>query len=164
MLFAVGLTACAGSDEQELRAWMEQQGQNMRGRIEPIPSVRTYETFTYTAAALPDPFKPRKLETGKGSMRGPDLTRRREALEAYPLETLTMVGTIQQGSTTIGLVRTKENRVFQVRPGNYMGQNFGVITAITDNEITLKELYQDGAGDWVERQTKLQLQQQEQKK
>jgi len=161
---ALLLAGCGGSGDQDLRAWMEQQGQDARGKVDPIPTVRAYEPFAYNAFDQPDPFKPRKIEGGKGGARGPDMTRRREALEAFPLETLTMVGTLQQGRSMVGLVRTKENRVFQVRPGNYMGQNFGVITSISDAEITLKELFQDGAGDWVEKQTKVLLQQQEQKK
>jgi len=92
------------------------------------------------------------------------MTRRKEALEAYPLETLKMVGTMQKGQALIGLVSTNDNRVFQVRQGNYVGQNFGVITAISEGEINLKELFQDGAGDWAERQTKIMLQEREQKK
>lgn len=158
------LAGCSSNQDEDLRAWMEQQGLNARGKIDPIPAIRDYQPFTYNAFDLPDPFKPRKLESAKGGSRGPDLTRRKELLESFPLETLKMVGTIQRGRTIIGLVRTNDNRVVQVRPGNYMGQNFGVITSITESEITLKELFQDGAGDWVERQTKVFLQQQEQKK
>ncbi len=158
------LSACGGGDEQELRAWMEEQGKGARGKIDPIPAIRDYQPFAYNAFDIPDPFKPRKLETAKGSSRGPDLSRRKEALEAFPLETLTMVGALQKGQTIIGLVRNKNNQVFQVRQGNYMGQNFGLVTSVTENEITLKELFQDGAGDWVEKPTKLLLQQQEQKK
>lgn len=162
---AVALIAgCSRSDDQDLRAWMDQQGTGARGKIDPIPAGRDYQPFVYEAFGLPDPFKPRKVEGAKGGARGPDLTRRKELLESFPLETLTMVGTLQRGQTMVGLIRTNDKRVVQVRPGNYMGQNFGVITAITEGEITLKELFQDGAGDWVERQTKVLLQQQEQKK
>ncbi|MFN3628625.1 MAG: pilus assembly protein PilP [Casimicrobiaceae bacterium] len=158
------IVGCGSTDDQDLRAWMEQQGVNARGNITPIPAVRDYQPFAYNAFDLPDPFKPRKVEGAKGGARGPDLTRRKELLESYPLETLRMVGTLQRGQSMVGLIRTNDNRVVQVRQGNYMGQNFGVITAITEGEITLKELFQDGAGDWVERQTKVLLQQQEQKK
>lgn len=160
---AVLLSGCAGSDDQDLRAWMAEQGLASRGKIDPIPAIRPYEAFTYNAFDQADPFKPRKIETGKGS-RGPDMARRKEALEAFPLETLKMVGTLQKGPAIIGLVKANDNRVFQVRQGNYMGQNFGVITAISDGEVTMKELFQDGAGDWAERQTKLMLQEREQKK
>jgi type IV pilus assembly protein PilP len=160
---AAVLAGCGGGGDEDLRAWMAEQGASSRGKIEPIPAMRPYEAFTYNAFDQPDPFKPRKIETGKGS-RGPDLSRRKEALEAFPLETLKMVGTLQRGQAVIGLVKATDNRVFQVRQGNYMGQNFGVITAVAEGEITLKELFQDGAGDWAERQSKIMLQEREQKK
>lgn len=157
------LAGCGGSGDEDLRAWMADQGASARGKIEPIPAMRPYEAFTYNAFDQPDPFKPRKIETGKGS-RGPDMSRRKEALEVFPLETLKMVGTLQRGRAMVGLIKATDNRVFQVRQGNYMGQNFGVITAVSEGEITLKELFQDGAGDWAERQSKIMLQEREQKK
>lgn len=160
---AASLLAGCGAEDDDLRAWMKEQGAAARGKIDPIPPMRPYEAFTYNAFDQPDPFKPRKIESAKGT-RGPDLTRRKEALESYPLETLKMVGTLQKGKTMVGLVKGNDNRVFQVRQGNYMGQNFGVITSINESEINLKELFQDGAGDWAERQTKVMLQEQEQKK
>jgi type IV pilus assembly protein PilP len=160
---SIVLAGCGGSEDDDLKSWMAEQGASARGKIEPIPPIRPYEAFTYNAFALSDPFKPRKIESAKGT-RGPDLTRRKEALEAYPLETLTMVGSLARGKALIGLVKASDNRVFQVRQGNYMGQNFGVITNITESEVSLKELFQDGAGDWVERQTKMMLQEREQQK
>jgi type IV pilus assembly protein PilP len=165
MSFAVCLAVagCGGSGDDDLKAWMAEQGASSRGKIEPIPPIRPYEAFTYNAFGLPDPFKPRKIESAKGT-RGPDLARRKEALEAFPLETLAMVGSLQRGKAMIGLVKASDNRVFQVRQGNYAGQNFGVITDVNESEISLKELFQDGAGDWVERQTKMMLQEREQKK
>lgn len=157
------LAGCGGGNDGDLRAWMAEQGIASRGKIDAIPAIRPYEAFTYNAFDQAEPFKPRKIETGKGS-RGPDMTRRKEALETYPLETLKMVGTLQRGQATIGLVRASDNKVFQVRQGNYVGQNFGVITGVVEGEITLKELFQDGAGDWAERQSKIMLQEREQKK
>ena len=119
-----------------------------------------YEPFAYNAFDLPDPFKPRKIEPVKGASKlAPDLTRRKEPLEAYPLESLQMVGTLQKNKTIYALVRTTDKDVYQVRAGNYVGQNFGVITGIGESEIKLKELVQDGAGDWTERSSTLQLQQ-----
>lgn len=160
---SVLLAGCGGGTDEDLKAWMAEQGTASRGKIDPIPPIRPYEAFTYNAFDQAEPFKPRKIETGKGS-RGPDLTRRKEVLETYPLETLKMVGTLQRGGTMLGLVRANDNKVFQVRQGNYVGQNFGVITSVVEGEITLKELFQDGAGDWAERQSKIMLQEREQKK
>jgi type IV pilus assembly protein PilP len=162
-LMLLALAGCGGSEDAELRAWMAEQGASSRGKIQPIPPVRPYQPFTYNASDLSDPFKPKKAANAKGGLR-PDDTRRKEALEAFPLESLKMVGTLQRGKSLVGLVRTADNRVFQVRQGNYMGQNFGVITSISDGEMVVKELIQDGAGDWSEVPSKIMLQEREQKK
>jgi len=154
----VALAGCGGESHQDLRAWMADQGKSARGRVDPLPQIQPYEPFAYNAFDLPDPFKPRKIEPTKGGSKlAPDLARRREALESYPLESLNMVGTLAQGKATYALVRTPEKDVYQVTQGNYVGQNFGVITGITDSELRLKELVQDGSGDWTERTGTLQL-------
>ena len=156
---SVVIAGCGGESHQDLRAWMAEQGKNQKGRLEPLPQIRPYEPFAYNAFDLPDPFKPRKIETTKGGGGlAPDLARRREPLESYPLESLAMVGTLEKGKGVFALVRTPEKDVYQVRRGNYMGQNFGVVTEITDSEIKLKELVQDGGGDWSERTSTLNLQ------
>ncbi len=158
------LSACGGESHQDLRGWMNDQGKNARGKLDPLPQIRPYEPFAYNAFDLPDPFKPRKIEPSKGSSKlAPDLTRRREPLESYPLESLSMVGTLARDKSTFALVRTPDRDVYQVRSGNYLGQNFGVVTDIGDSEIKLKELVQDGGGDWAERTSTLQLQQAEAK-
>jgi type IV pilus assembly protein PilP len=158
------LAACGGESHQDLRAWMAEQGKGAKGKLEPLPQMKPYEPFSYNAFDLPDPFKPRKIEpTKSGSKLAPDLVRRKEPLEAYPLESLNMVGTMQRDRTMYALVRTPEKDLYQVRAGNYLGQNFGVVTTITDGEIKLRELVQDGAGDWTERSSSLQLQQAETK-
>ena len=152
------LAACGGESHQDLRAWMADQGKGVRGRLEPLPQLKPYDPFAYNAFDLPDPFKPRKIEPTKGGNKlAPDLTRRREPLEAFPLESLSMVGTLAKDKSIFALVKTPERDIYQVRSGNYLGQNFGVVTGITDTEIKLKELVQDGAGDWTERTSALQL-------
>jgi type IV pilus assembly protein PilP len=152
------VAACGGESHQDLRAWMLEQGKGVKGKLDPLPQVKPYEPFAYNAFDLPDPFKPRKIEPLKGSSKlAPDLARRKEPLEAFPLESLQMVGTLQRGKSTFALVRTTEKDIYQVKVGNYMGQNFGVVVGIGDAEIKLKELVQDGAGDWTERSSTLQL-------
>jgi type IV pilus assembly protein PilP len=152
------LAGCGGESHQDLRAWMAEQGKGVRGRLDPLPQLKPYEPFAYNAFDLPDPFKPRKIEPTKGGSKlSPDLTRRREPLEGYPLESLSMVGTLAKDKVTYALVRTPERDIYQIKSGNYLGQNFGVVTAITDTEVKLKELVQDGAGDWTERTSALQL-------
>jgi len=158
----LALTACGGSGHPDLDAWMKDQGKTAKGKLDPLPQIKPYDPFTYNAFDLPDPFKPRKIEPTKGGGKlAPDFTRRKEPLESFPLESLIMVGTLAKNKTTYALVATPERDVFQVRAGNYMGQNYGVITEIGDSELKLKELLQDGAGDWTERSSSLQLQQQQ---
>jgi type IV pilus assembly protein PilP len=157
----IALVACGERGHPDLEAWMKDQGKAVKGKLDPLPQIKPYDPFTYNAFDLPDPFKPRKIEPSKGGSKlAPDFTRRKEPLEAFPLESLTMVGTLARNKTTYALVRTPESDVFQVRAGNYMGQNYGVIIEIGDGELKLKELLQDGAGDWTERSSSLQLQQQ----
>src|SRR5512139_248904 len=147
----VALAGCGGESHQDLRAWMAAQGQGVKGKLDPLPQMKPYEPFAYNAFDMPDPFKPRKIEPAKGGSKlAPDLARNREPLESFPLESLTMVG-------------TPEKNVYQVRAGNHLGQDFGVITGITETDIRLRELVQDGAGDWTERTSSLQLQQPDQK-
>ena len=166
LVIAIGasLAACGGESHQDLRAWMAEQGKGTRGKLDPVPQIKPYEPFAYNAFDMPDPFKPRKIEPAKGGSKlAPDLARRREPLESFPLESLTMVGTLEKNRAIYALIRTPEKDVYQVKAGNHMGQDFGVITGITETEIKLRELVQDGAGDWTERTSSLQLQQPDQK-
>ena len=161
----LALAGCGGESHQDLRAWMIEQGKGARGKLDPLPQIKPYEPFAYNAFDLPDPFKPRRIEPTKGASKlAPDLTRRKEPLEAFPLESLTMVGTLEKNKTVYALVRTPERDIYQVRAGNYVGQNYGVVTGIVENEVKLRELVQDGAGDWTERSSTLLLQQGEAKR
>jgi type IV pilus assembly protein PilP len=127
--------------------------------------VKPYVPFAYNAFDLPDPFKPRKIEPTRGSNKlAPDMNRRKESLESYPIESLRMVGTLERDKTMYALVRANDKTVYQVRSGNYMGQNFGIVTSITEGDIRLRELVQDSSGDWADRQSRLLLDDQEQKK
>jgi len=159
LVLVLVLTAagCGGDPNQELRQWMDEQAKTLKGKVDPLPVVKPYIPFTYNAFDLPDPFKPRKVEVSKAGKLAPDVTRRREPLESFPLESLAMVGTIEKGKALYALVKTPEKDIYQVRQGNYMGQNYGVIIGISDTDIKLKELVQDGAGDWTERSSALNL-------
>jgi type IV pilus assembly protein PilP len=149
-----------------VQAWVKEQDNMPRPRIEPLPEVKPFEAFAYTADkdGLLDPFRPRKIEAPKqtaGSGIRPDLNRPREPLEAYPLENLRMVGTLAQQREIFALIKTPDNNLFRVRKGNYLGQNFGVITQIDEGSVKLREIVQDGAGDWTERASTLQLQEEQ---
>lgn len=157
----LSLAACGGSGYEDLQQFVKESGNNLRGKVEPLPEVKPYEPFTYNAYDLSDPFKPRKLKPSQGGGGPhPDLNRPREALEAYDLEKLKMVGVIKHKGETYAVVKTPDNTIYRVRRGNYMGQNFGRITALNDTEVKLKEIVQDSAGDWVERESTLTLQEQ----
>lgn len=156
---AAALTACGGGDMEDLQQFMNEAGKDMQGKIEPLPQIKPYEPFSYEAFDLPDPFKPRKLTpAGGGGGLQPDLTRPKEPLEGYSLETLKMVGMMSKKNGIHAVIATPDKAIYHVRAGNYMGQNFGLITQITDAEIVLKEIVQDSAGDWTERTSTLTLQ------
>jgi type IV pilus assembly protein PilP len=158
LLAALGLAGCGGGNMEDLQRFVAETGKDMQGKIEPLPEVKLYEPFTYSAFDLPDPFKPRKLSMGGGGGLQPDLTRPKEPLEAFLLETLKMVGVLSRKGTVHAVIKTPDNAVYHVRKGNYVGQNFGLITQITDTEVTLREIVQDSAGDWSERMSSLILQ------
>lgn len=158
-LACLGLASCGGEQNSDLKLFVSESDNLPRGRIPPLPDVKPYEPFNYDAYDLVDPFKPRKIEPPKSAGGGPqpDLTRRKEPLEAYPIENLRMVGNLQQSKTNFALVKSPDNNLFRVKTGNYMGQNFGLITEITESTIKLKEIVQDSAGDWTERLSTMTL-------
>ena len=158
LFFVMGLTGCGGGDMEDLQSFVAETGKDMQGKIEPLPEVKVYEPFTYNAFDLPDPFKPRKLSTGGGGGMQPDLNRPKEPLEAFSLETLKMVGMVSKQGAVHAVIKTPDNAIYHVRKGNYVGQNFGLITQITDSEVSLREIVQDSAGDWSERTSPLLLQ------
>jgi len=157
---AVAMVAAGcSSGLDELRTWVRDQEKAQRPKVEPLPVLKPFEPFAYEGFDLPDPFKPRKISAKEGQVAGgvaPDLNRRKEPLEAFPLEQLRMVGTLSQNKETYALVKA-DKTLYRVKRGNYLGQNFGLITEVTDNEIKLKEIVQDSAGDWAERQSILPL-------
>lgn len=154
----LGLAGCGGGNMEDLQTFVAETGKDMQGKIEPLPEVKVYEPFTYNAFDLPDPFKPRKLSTGGGGGLQPDLNRPKEPLEAFSLETLKMVGMLSKGGVVHAVIKTPDNAIYHVRKGNYVGQNFGLITQISDGEVSLREIVQDSAGDWSERTSTLILQ------
>jgi len=163
LMLVLLLAACGGEEFGDLKAELKEKTKDLRGKIDPLPVVKPYEPVPYKVYDQPDPFGPDKIElvtktasSGGGALK-PDLNRPKEPLEAYPLETLKMVGVWQQPKSTFALVKADAG-LFRVKVGNYLGQNFGLVTAISGNQIQLRELIQDAAGDWSERQSTLQLQ------
>ena len=120
----LALAGCGGEQHADLREFVKKSDDLPHGRIPPLPEMQPYEPFTYNAYDLTDPFKPRQIQAPKaaaiaGGIRPPDPNRRKEPLEAYPLENLKMVGTLQQKKEIFALVRTPDNRLFRVKPGSY---------------------------------------------
>jgi type IV pilus assembly protein PilP len=160
------LAACGGGSESELRAWMDDTRKSMRPTTTPVPEPKQFSPFTYEAKMLMDPFDAQKMvlavarqaqARASTSAIKPDLDRRREALEGFPLDQLKMVGTLRQQGNNVALIDAS-GQTFMVRAGNYLGQNFGLVTKISETEVDIKEIVQDAAGEWVERPGKLELQ------
>lgn len=163
LVIALALASCGGEEFGDLKAELKEKTKDLRGKIDPLPVVKPYEPVPYKVFDMQDPFSIAKIElvtksagAGGGGLK-PDFNRPKEPLEAYPLESLKMVGVLQRKSANFALVKA-DRGLYRVKVGNYMGQNFGLITAITDSQIELRELIQDASGDWAERQSTLQLQ------
>lgn len=157
VILTVAITGCGGHQDDDIDQFIKASENGPKGKVEPLPEVRQFVPYIFNAGNdLPDPFKPRKAASDGGkSDQGklqPDFKRPKEALEGFPLENLKYVGTLKKGMQTTALMSAPDSQVYQVRVGNYVGQNFGVITKIAPDEILVKEVVQDVSGDWVERQ------------
>ena len=165
ILLTACLAACGGSEHADIKKWMDSETKSMKGKVDKIEEPKKFSAFKYESDKATDPFNAVKIaqvsDEKKGVAKGgglkPDFDRPKEVLEAFPLENLVMVGMLKQKTAFFGIIKAETN-LHRVKVGNYMGQNFGIITGITESEITLKELVQDGGGDWVERVSTLQLQ------
>jgi type IV pilus assembly protein PilP len=161
------LSACVSEEHQDLKLWMQESSVGIKGRVVPLPEIKPFPVVSYDADSYSDPFAPERIEPEKKNAGGggfaPDLNRYKEPLEAYPLESLKMVGVLREKKGMSAIIQA-DKTVHTVRPGNYIGQNFGKIAMITETEISIVELVQDPANDWVERPTSLQLLEQETKK
>lgn len=151
------LTACGGEQGDDLDQFMQEAGKDFQGQVEPLPAIKKFEPAVFNADnSLHDPFRPRKVTITKtsGGIK-PNLDRPREALEAFPLQSLQLVGMIKRGKQRIALVQTPENNVQQVRVGSYLGENMGMVVEIAEGppvELKIKEIVQDElTGDWAER-------------
>lgn len=166
LVLSITVTACSSDGLSDLREFTENTHKNRKPRVDPIPEVKVYEKYAYTAQKLPDPFSAENLRrtsvaAGSDSTSGPqpDLTRPKEALEEYPLDALTMVGTLQKGKIVWGVIRISSagGEMHRVKVGNHMGRNFGMVTNITEDKIVLVELVRSSLGDWIEREAAIKL-------
>jgi type IV pilus assembly protein PilP len=161
VMAALILAACSSDELSDLRNFVAQEKAKPGGRVEPIPEVKPFESFTYLPAGRKSPFEPwgQLNDAAKSSGRThglhPDLNRRREALEAFPLDTLKMMGTMAQKGSVWAIIKAPDGLVYRVTVNNYLGQNHGRITKISDNKVQLVEIVPDGLGGWQERQASL---------
>lgn len=165
------LGACAGGEHDDLKQWMAESTKDMRGNVPKLPEVKPYEPVPYAMDGVLDPFKPNKIEpesryrqlAGKGGAFQPDFEAREirnSMLEKYPIESLKMIGYMNVNKRPMAVIQV-EDKVKQVKVGDYMGLDFGMVTQVSDTEVQLRELIQDSAGDWSERKSSLYLQNKE---
>lgn len=164
---ATTLTACGPSGEDELRTWMDELRATTRSRVVPLTEPKQFNPQSYVVATGTDPFSVDKLSQAlrrdstqsvtNAALVSPEMARRKEPLEAYPLDTMTMVGSLNKTGTPTALLNV-DKLLYQVRVGEYLGQNYGKIVKITETGIQIREIVQDASGDWIERMTALDLQ------
>ena len=167
MMAMVALSACGGSDSDDLQKWMADQRKSIVPKIVPIAEPKVFEPKAYEQVAAVDPFDKDKLAqalrrdggqtVANSALVAPELARRKQALEAYPLDTMVMVGSMERAGKPVALIRVN-NLLYQVRPGEYLGQNYGRVMKIDETEVALREIVQDAVGEWIERSAALQLQ------
>jgi type IV pilus assembly protein PilP len=159
------LAGCSDDDFSSLNQYIAEIKMKPKGTIKPLPEVKVVEPFVFKPEDLRDPFKPIKpidlagdeSSSPKGSGIKPDTSRRKEELEAFPIETLKMIGTVNMKSSLWGLVSSADKTIYRVRVGNYMGQNYGKIIRISADKIELMEIVPDQPGTWREQQMSVML-------
>ncbi|WP_092759673.1 pilus assembly protein PilP [Rhodoferax sp. OV413] len=166
-ILGFALVGCSVSGEDELRQWMSEQRSQVHPKVMPLVEPKKFLPQAYTQEAAVDPFSLQKLtqalkrdstqSVANTALIAPELARRKEALEAYPVDSMAMVGSLRKAGQPVALLRI-DNLLYQVRVGNYLGLNYGRVTKIDESELTLREIVQDSTGDWVERSASLVLQ------
>ena len=158
------LSGCGDGGLDEVKNWMQEVRSQTPVAVQKLSEPKKFVPFTYAGKEELDPYNPTKLSVALAKMQAnsnsgikPDLDRRKEPLESYPLDSIKMVGTLEKPGLSYALLQV-DKTVFQAKVGNYIGQNFGMITKITDTEVELKEIVRDASGEWTERKAKLELQ------
>jgi type IV pilus assembly protein PilP len=169
LLLLAALAGC-GNPHEELQSWMDQQRREAKPRVSPLIPPRKFDPQAYLGAQAVEPFSIQKLQVAlkresqqPNSLLASELNRRREPLEAYPLDALMMVGSVVRSGRPSALLRA-DSLLYQIKVGDYIGQNYGRVTRITETEIVLREIVQDTVGEWVERTSTLTLQERPQEK
>ena len=162
-LVGFAVVGCGG-EQEELTQWMDQQRREVKPSVEPLSPPKKFTPQPYAALRGVEPFSNQKLTVAlkqearqPNSLLAAEINRRKEPLEAYPLDSMSMVGSVVKTGRPYALLRV-DNLLYQVKPGDYLGQNYGKITKISETDVALREIVQDAAGEWIERTSALQLQ------
>jgi type IV pilus assembly protein PilP len=157
------LSACA-ADQDELQQWMEQQKREVKPNVEPLSPPKKFNPQPYAALGAVEPFSTQKLTVAlkqearqPNSLLAAEINRRKEPLEAYPVDSMAMVGSVNRNGRPYALLKV-DNLLYQVKQGDYLGQNYGKIIKISETDVAYREIVQDAAGEWIERNSALQLQ------
>lgn len=151
------LAACGGGEDENLQQWMASTRAARVPPPEPLPDVKPYVPREYAGRGAPEPFAQTKIgELNKAMSESPEAGRRHEPLEDFPLENFKMLGMMRKNGETYGVVRV-DNKIHHVKVGQYLGQNYGRVVRISDQEIVLRELVREGVTDWKEKMTSLKL-------
>jgi type IV pilus assembly protein PilP len=167
LVMSAALVGCGSSGDDELRQWMAELRATTKPRVTPLTEPKKFLPQAYVMEAGIEPFDPDKLtqalrrestqSASNAALIAPEMARRKEPLEAYPLDAMTMVGSLDKKGVPTALLKV-DKLLYQVKVGNYIGQNYGKITRITENAVQLREIVQDATGDWIERIASLDLQ------
>ncbi len=156
------ITGCTGDDLTDLKQYVARVKAREPAPIRALPEIKPVETFIYKAGDRRDPFSPGQetlAETKHASTSGiaPDLTRRKEELEQFSLDSLEMMGTLEKGGTLWALIKSPDGVLHRVKPGDHLGLNYGQITLIDEDHIELTEIVPDGMGGYQERPAKISM-------
>ena len=163
LLFVILLAGCQQSEKENLSQFVANANKIKATEIEPLPNIKPVEPYAYSAQEFAEPFdrenlKPTQVVSARSDT-GPDTSRRREPLENYPLDSLKMVGTLFRENEQRVIIKTPEGAVQTAVVGNYLGQNYGKIVSIDENEIVVEEQVLNSAGTWVERDASIKVDQ-----
>jgi len=163
VLSTTALVGCSGSQD-ELTQWIEQQRREVKPNVSPLSAPKKFNPQAYLAGGSVEPFSNQKLTVAikqearqSNSLLAAEINRRKEPLEAYPIDSMNMVGSVTKQGRPYALLKV-DNLLYQVKQGDYLGQNYGKITKISETDISFREIVQDAAGEWIERTSSLQLQ------
>jgi len=161
------LSACGGVGTQSVQDWIAETQKSIKPNVKPVPEPKNFVPKAYTVTGMIDPFDNQKLlealrrsleqDSANVALLAPERARRKEQLEDFPLDQIQMVGYLNQNSVPVALVSVNK-LLYQVKVGNYMGQNYGKIQSITSSGLVLREIVQDASGEWIEKQTNVPLQ------